>query len=321
MSNTKLKEQNSQCNYHLYGLCFTSQWPIPCPQAEASSIAEVELFEGSLPLFSEAERNARIDPVSTERSYYGRLSDGAEYVRWNRLFEFVISADGRSVASRPLAEASWEAFETYLLGQVLSYSLIKLGIEPLHATVLVVDGEAVVFIGDTGYGKSSLAAAFLQAGDSLLTDDLLVIKQNGESFLAYPGPPRIKLFPEVAQAFLGRTAAGAPMNPYTRKLVIPLGAGQSWRTPTPIRAIYVLGQPAAESRSSRIVIVNRPQFQAFLDLISNTYNTDVTHPRRLAQQFAVAAKISASIPFKSLTYPPDLSQLANVVEAIREDLS
>ena len=52
---------------------------------------------------------------------------------------------------------------------------------------------AVAFLGDSGFGKSSLAAYLLSAGDRLVTDDLLLL-QESEGFLAYPGPPRIKLF-------------------------------------------------------------------------------------------------------------------------------
>jgi len=52
-------------------------------------------------------------------------------------------------------------------------------------------------LGDSGHGKSSLAACFLAAGHRLLTDDLLVIGESGDYLMAHPGPPRIKLFPAV----------------------------------------------------------------------------------------------------------------------------
>ncbi|MFB3074256.1 MAG: hypothetical protein ACE1Z6_03640, partial [Candidatus Methylomirabilales bacterium] len=106
-----------------------------------------------------------------------RLPDGSDYLRWSGLFEFLVSADGRRIACRELECASPESFQTYLIGQVLSFALVKRGIEPLHSTTVVIDGKAVAFLGDSGYGKSSLGAAFLQAGYPLLTDDLLVLKE------------------------------------------------------------------------------------------------------------------------------------------------
>ena len=88
-----------------------------------------------------------------------------------------MSADGRHVAAGHLGNASAESFQSYLLGWVLSFALVKQGYEPLHATAVVVDGKAVAFLGTSGDGKSTLAAAFLHAGHTLLTDDLLLIRE------------------------------------------------------------------------------------------------------------------------------------------------
>src|SRR5712691_6556991 len=84
------------------------------------------------------------------------LADGQTYVRRSDRFEFLISADGRAIAARALGHSPREAFHTYLLGQALSFALIKQGFDPLHATTIAIDGAAVAFLGDSGYGKSSL---------------------------------------------------------------------------------------------------------------------------------------------------------------------
>src|SRR5439155_7703631 len=137
--------------------------------------------------------------------------------------------------------------------------------EPLHATVLVVGGGAVALLGDSGYGKSSLAAAFVQVGARLLTDDLLVVKEQGDGWIAYPGPARIKLFPEVAQVFLGNQATGTPMNPSTDKLIVPLGLDKLARNPVPLKAIYLLPPPATRSCSDDVRMRRRDPRQACVD--------------------------------------------------------
>ena len=104
-----------------------------------------------------------------------------------------------------------------MLGQALSFALVKQRFEPLHATVVVVDDQAVAFLGDNASGKSSLAACFLEAGYRLLTDDLLMLQESSNRVLAYPGPPRLKLFPKIASRFLGRTANRVQMNPDTEQ--------------------------------------------------------------------------------------------------------
>ena len=306
--------------YHLYGLCLGSQWLLPCPEETATGLAEVELFEAPASLLSEVARKAIIEPNPAKWFHHVRLRDGCTYLRWSGLFEFLISADGRQIACRPLNGVFLEAFHTYLISQVLSFALVKQGIEPLHATVVVVNEQAVAFLGDCGYGKSSLAAAFLQAGHPLLTDDLLVVKEATHGFSAYPGPPRIKLFPEIAKRLLGERINGTPMNNLTPKLIIPLDPHQSYRAPAPLTAIYVLRPPAAGSRSQRVTIRYLSQQRAFVELVRNTFNTVITDPGRLKHQFALATQVASNVPTQLLSYPRTLASLPSVREAILSDL-
>jgi len=306
--------------YHLYGLRIKSRWSLPYPATTDSCRGEIELVEGHPRLFAAASAEAAHRLSATTWVCHARLQDGADYVRWPELFEFVISPDGRRIAGRFFSEASVGTFQTYLLGQVISYALLKQGIEPLHATVLVIDGGAVALLGNSGYGKSSLGAAFLQAGASLLTDDLLVVREQGDELVAYPGPARIKLFPEVAQVFLGNHPAGTPMNPFTNKLVVPLDLDKLARTAVPLRAIYLLPPPTTRSLSKKVTIRRRSKRQACMDMITNTFNSVIRTPDRLKQQFSLAMRLAISIPVKSLSYQRELSRLPDVVEAICADL-
>jgi hypothetical protein len=242
------------------------------------------------------------------------------YLRWPGLFEFLVAADGRRVLGRPLGDASPEAFRTYLLGQVVSFALLGQGIESFHATVLEVGDGAVALLGDCGFGKSTLAAAFLRDGHRLLTDDLLVAVPRQGGVVAFPGPPRIKLFPEPARTFLGEVS-GPPMNGLTPKQVIPLAPEQSVSSPRPLRAFYVLRPPADQSRRRRITVRRFSPRHSVLRLLAGTFNATVRDPARLARQLAAASRLAAEVPVKSLSYPREMSQLPRVVEAVRSDLS
>lgn len=306
--------------YRLYGLSLRSPWPLPGVEAAARALADVELLDGPAALFSALRRDAASRSDGEEWFYYARLPDGSDYLRWSGLFEFLISADGRRISCHSLDGASRETFYTYLLGQALSFALLKRGVEPLHSTAVVIDGEAAGFVGDCGAGKSSLGAAFLRAGYSLLTDDLLVVTPKGGQLIASPGPPRIKLFPEIAKALLGDLATGAPMNPETSKLIVSLPAGLSAHAATPLRALYVLRPPTPGIDGGRIMIRSFPQRRACLELIANTFNPVVVERDRLRRQFALAARLAVGVPIKSLSYPRDLSRLPAVLEAVRSDL-
>ncbi len=308
--------------YQIYGIRLKSHWPLPGHKGSRPDLADVELFEAPSALFAEASRHAVGRPEGEDWFRHVHLPDGSDYLRWSRLFEFLILSDGRRIACRELESASPESFQTYLIGQVLSFALVKRGIEPLHSTTVVIDGKAVAFLGDSGYGKSSLGAAFLQAGYPLLTDDLLVLKEEGNRFAAYPGPPRIKLFPNIARSLLGERVNGTPMNSETSKMVIPLDRnGKMYRQePLPLRAIYVLTPPPRSLRVPRISIRSLSPRRAFVELLKGTFNTIVVEPARLERQFDLATRLAARVPVGSLSYPRDLRRISQVRESILREL-
>ncbi len=308
--------------YRLYGLRLKSGWRLPCPEEGGPDSAEIELLPGSAPLMGETFREGPRAADGTSWFHHVRLSDGSEWLRWSGLFEFLVSADGRQIACHPLNGTAREAFHAYLLGQALSFALLKQGIEPLHATAVVIQGMAVGFVGDCGYGKSSLAAAFLQAGHPLLTDDLLVVKEGGGGFLAYPGPPRIKLFPGMARRLLGKRAAGVRMNTLTPKLVIRLAEHRKmcWGHAAPLRAIYVLTPPQARGGGDRIASRSLSPRRACIALLQSTFNPVVVEPARLARQLDFAARLARQVPVRSLSFPRRLARLPAVREAILSDL-
>ena len=309
--------------YRAYGLRLRSPWPLSCPEEPAAARADVELFDASASLLPDGQPGIGPPAAGADWFHYRRLPDGSDYLRWSACFEFVIFADGRRIACHALAAVSREVFHTYLLGQVLSFALIRRRLEPLHATAVVVDGATVAFLGDCGRGKSTLGAAFIQAGHPLVTDDLLVVRERAAGFVTYPGIPRIKLFPRVARPLLGEPAGGIPMNRFTAKLVLPL-KGDQWafrHRALPLRALYVLAPPSAGARTREISIRPLSTRRAFVELIRNTFNTMVVEPARLERQFALAARIASTMPVKRLVFPRRLGCLPSVRQAIRDDLA
>lgn len=313
--------------YRVYGLGLRSAIPLPCAAVaehaskNRPSRTTTQLVKGSASFFARARRRSRLAAKPACWFDYAALPEGGAYLRWSGLFEFVISPAGRRIACRALNGTSLESFQTYLVSQVLSFALTQQGVEPLHSTVVDVAGRAAAFLGDCGYGKSSLGAAFLREGHVLLTDDLLALQPKGRRFLAHPGPPQIKLFPEIARTLLGDWAEGVPMNHQTSKVIVPLPPRLTARQPRPLGAIYVLKPPAAQARRERISIRTLSPRRACLALIANTFNPVVMEPARLARQFHWAARVADGVPVKTLSYPRDLTRLPEIVDAIRADLA
>ena len=304
--------------YSAYGQRIACDWPLHLQRAAGDHRPDLSIV--STPASRFIPGRASVSPRDA-KAWFQRsvLDDGSVYLRWRDLFEFQVSANGRRIDALPLRSASRSALETYLLGNVLSFALLKRGIEQFHATTVVVDGGAVAFLGDSGYGKSSLGAAFLQAGYNLLTDDMLVLARVGRRFYAHPGPPRIKMFPAMARRMLRRRIAGARMNPQTSKLIIPLAGSEQAAARVPLRALYVLNPPAA-SAANKVSIRRIRERMAFLKLLANCFNTTNLDAARLRNQFRLAHDLCQAVPVRALSYPRKLRSMPQVREAILADL-
>jgi hypothetical protein len=296
--------------YGVYGVHLESDWRLPYPKASAGGhLAEVTLRRGTAAQFTSALGAHQLNCSSAVRSDL-RLADGSTYLRWTGALDFLIPRDGKTLLCRPLHDGAEAAFHIHL-GPSLSFALLNLGLEPLHATTVVVDGAAVALMGDCGYGKSSLGAAFVRAGLPLLTDDLLVLTHDTRRVLAYP---------QTARKIFGARVKGLRLNRFTNKLIVPLPGARAHSTAVPLKAIYVLTPPWRRT-PARLGIRPMTPRQAFMEIVRNTFNRSITDPPRLERQFALAARLSDGVPIKSLSYPREFSMLREAREAILRDLA
>ncbi len=287
--------------------------------ADSSPLGDVACVRGETDGFAEALNGADFRSPAESWYQYAFLQDEATYVRWDGVGEFVVDRRGRTISYRREEQASDESFQVYLLGQALSFALVAQGIEPIHATAVVVDGAAIAFMGSNAFGKSMLAASFLGAGYPLLTDDLIVLHNSSGGTLAYPGPPRIKLFAKLASQLLSAPAA-APMNASTSKLIVPLDATQTCAHPVPVRAIYSVAAPRESCRVAAAAIEPVSPRDSFVELVKGTFNRRLVDARRLRRQLDVMTAVAERVPVKRLRYPRTMEQLPDVRAAVLADV-
>lgn len=306
--------------YSAYGVSIRSDMSLPLPMGSSGALFELQIREHAGPIRTSIRKKIEFQHNPFSAFDVGSLSEGSNYVGLRGVGECLVSRDGRRINCYRLRRANPESFNVYLLAQALSFALVKNGMEPLHATAVVVEGTAVAFLGDCGFGKSTLAAEFLQAGHRLLTDDLLILSKIGRQVLAYPGPPRIKLLPEMSSRFLGDAKTGFPMNSQTRKLIVPLDHGRACRAAVPFAAFYALPSPEEIAVGSNIRITTLNRKEAFLRLLGSAFNVSILHPRRLRRQFEAIEALANSVVVNELSYPRALECLPQVREAILSDL-
>ncbi|NEO62045.1 MAG: hypothetical protein F6J98_17025 [Moorea sp. SIO4G2] len=105
---------------------------------------------------------------------------------------------GNRITIIPAAEASLSRIQTALVGTVMAILLYQRGLLVLHASVVNINGGAVVFLGNSGEGKSSIAAALHTQGYRIITDDVAPVTLNQGTAKVAPSFPQIKLSREVA---------------------------------------------------------------------------------------------------------------------------
>ncbi len=251
---------------------------------------------------------------------YHELPDGSRYLLWKDMFEFHIAADAQVVTALSLDGAPEKAFRTYMLGHLLSYALLGMGYETIHAASVVMDGAAIGFLGDSARGKSTLAAAFLQVGCSLLSDDFLVLGQDAGDYIVYPGFPRIKLYERVSKHLVADRSQGTPMNAdHCPKMVYPIE--EAVLGPVPLRVFYSLTSPKSVGALKQVRIDPLNEKEAYLELLENSFNVKVRTPQRLTTQFRWATELVKRVPIKRLSYPRVLTILPDVIEAVKADLA
>jgi hypothetical protein len=147
--------------YSVYGVSVTSDVPFEFPRAEQRRPGLGAVVE-----FSRAEDGELAGIEGDPAAWFtcDERADGSIYLRWGSYFDFLIDGGGTRVRYRALEAGDAGVLQNFLFGPALSTALVRQGIEPLHAAVVEIDGRAVALLGDCGYGKSTLAAAFVRCG-------------------------------------------------------------------------------------------------------------------------------------------------------------
>lgn len=115
--------------------------------------------------------------------------------------DFVIDTGRQVVECRPDPAADDRFVAVLVAGLVVAFLLSLAGHFSLHASAVESGGRAIAIAGDTGMGKSTLAAVLCAAGARLVTDDVLrlgVDKDNTVTCVG--GAPQLRLRPAAAWA-------------------------------------------------------------------------------------------------------------------------
>lgn len=234
------------------------------------------------------------------------------------LADFMIDAEGNTTDAWPVPGLDRDACRQLYLNNVLPMALSRQGKLVLHASAVEVDEAAIVFVGVSGRGKSTLATSFSHDGHALIVDDGLVVEPDGPHALALPGDRSVRLWRDSEQLLDAHaTHAAQPLGYAADKRRIP--AGDTLRFGTQARrihAIFLLGDDPQAALSIRPL----PPAQALIELIHYSFLLDVGNPATHAALMRATAHLASACQVSLLDYPRDYTQLPRVRRAVMDHM-
>lgn len=277
-------------------------------QVGAEDLAEVD------PDDLRGEWAAEGDPDYPDRIAYSVSLAG------RTLSDYVVDLRERSVTAdrlsrRPVARSG---VEFVLACRVLPWlARVHRGALPLHAVAVSFEGRALLVCGDSGTGKSTLAARLLGLGCDLLGDEPVVVDVVGDEVLAQHGSWRLRVN-EGSPAHGDLMGQGFDMVDNHGKAAAVLSrGGDALSAGVPVAAIVVL--------RGRDPLASTPQMEtcdglgATRALMSHRYC--VAGPVPVVRgDFAAAAAIASRVPVVRVAMPDSIDHLAAAALLLRDTL-
>jgi hypothetical protein len=294
--------------YRLSGLTLSSGIPLPelVPAPGTGEPADVHLSLGKTPASLEKSINSGVLYDSAPGQFLLHMPRIASYFVQN----------GNEIIIEPEAGSLEAEVRLFALGTVWAALLHQRGLLVLHASGIRTPEGAVIFLGRSSKGKSTLAAAFYRRGYPVLGDDTLAIAVKDGQALVYPGFPQLHLWPDMLAALGVRPDETIALRPKLLKHALPVPKGFSTQA-QPVHAIYVL----LSSWSDEAKLEKHHGMTGFSTLLQNSF------PEKFLSDFGGKPvrfqwvnELARSVPVASLTRRESVLQFEQMMKLVEEDL-
>lgn len=306
-----ISSRTTFCRVH--GLLLRSEIPLPLTAVETRRPADVTVRVASTRHDPVPPNHSRQDDPDDPWAIESWL-DGRLVVEFPESAAFDVATDAITLLTDDTADPDFLAH--LILDHVLPRVVALRGDLMLHAAAAVgPSGRAHVFVGETGAGKSTLAAALASHGWPLLDDDGIRLTTTGQDLRAVPGAPSVRLLPDAATTILPDAGPGTPLAAGHPKRRFDLTASHPIAdAPAPVGGVYLL-EARTGSRASleRIGLAEIVRTVARHGFHIAAEPTDITR-----RTFEHATALAEAAPVWRLLRPDAIDDLPGTLHLLEE---
>lgn len=229
-----------------------------------------------------------------------------------------VGPGAREVVVFPEADVEDNLLGLWLAGQVSVFILNQLGVPTLHASAAATKDGAVAFLGPKGRGKSTMAAAFMRRGATIITDDVLPLRVDDQGVLALPSLPIMKLWQQTVTGTLELEEELPNLLASYEKKLLRLDARFAFATSScRLRAFFMLDRydPVVANRTA--VISRRLSGKEGLAAVLSQISPGAfLQPAEQARFLPLYARLISSAPVYVLSYPDGFEHQTAVYDHI-----
>jgi hypothetical protein len=227
-----------------------------------------------------------------------------------------LAQDGREIIVQPESSSNVDEVRLFLLGSVWSALLHQRGLLALHASAVLTPRGVVLLAGCSSAGKSALACAFYLRGYPVLADDSVAITVQGNTVLAHPSFPQLRIWPDVAYTLGINYDELLLLRPKLLKRAISVEKNFPL-TPLPVHALYLL----SEHNNQNVRIERVSGMARFHVLLTYTARERFLSGLGLRQlHFQQATQVAQRILISRIFRPDDPIAFDELIEKIAHDL-
>lgn len=251
--------------------------------------------------------------------WYKRRQD-SHLLRFSKHIEFEVSLDLTHVQIYCSTNVSFEYVCHALVDQLLPRVVAHFGNLVLHGSGVLSENGAILFLGDSGWGKSTIAHNLGEGGMSLISDDCLILSADGcnhDSAYCIPTYPSLRLRKDtITRNYPGGVPIDSTVISEAGKLRIPVSGFSKGDFSKEIRIQHILflSEP---SSVGEISISDIPSRVAVVELVNNCFRLDVNDVKQTESLFSIAANIVEKTNVLRISYPHDYSRLSEVADRIK----